>query len=904
MSTPLRVLLVEQDPARERVIEAALRHGGYLPDVVRVETRASFRDAVANRRFDVVIARYQLPRMDGLSALAVVREQQQRIPVILIGGDIGEETAVAAIKAGAAELVHEDNLGRLVPAVSREVRMAAEQHRQTAKDDVLVEQKEQQLRLALVAAKMGTWDWDFESDRIVWSEYAERVLGRPWPMLPASRGALLTAVASDDRPVVQRALDEALTGGTDLQVAFRVRFSDEDVRWLAIKGCVYERRGAMATRMAGTVADITDRKQREVTDPAVGDRYRDLYEEAPVALCSLDANGVVREANREARLDLAGRGKLVGRSLMSLCVDAAERERLSAFFGGTAGDGVISNRELEMLGADGSTWWASVSIRPEMSVGADATGFRVFLVDVTHRRRLDEVRQLSEHAIEGSPDLIAVCDSEYLFRRVNRAHTKHLGADADSIIGRTLEEVYGSATFRDMLREPFDRCLRGEEVHIEGWIAPPGGTRFYGAGSFMPLRSRDGEVDGVILILRDTTAQQRAADEREDLEARLRQAQRMEALGTLAGGIAHDFNNLLLAILGYGELTRDDLPDGSPLRSNLDNIMAAGERAQTLVKQILAFARRSERELALIEIQTVVRETVSFLRASLPSTIDITQEMEPEPCVVLADAAQLNQVVLNLASNAAHAMRDRGGDLKLEVQGMTLDAAEAGRIGGLHPGEYVRLTVRDTGHGMSSEVLHRIYDPFFTTKGPGEGTGLGLSVVHGIVISHGGALHVDSVPGVGTRFDMYFPRTEAIRRHSPAGGIPVETGSEHVLFVDDEEHIAELGRRILERLGYQVTAETSSVRARERFETHPDSFDVIVTDQTMPRLTGLELAHEARRIRPEVPVVLTTGFSESVTTERLIQEGIAALVMKPYGGADLARAVRDALHRARTTSPR
>jgi CheY-like chemotaxis protein len=235
---------------------------------------------------------------------------------------------------------------------------------------------------------------------------------------------------------------------------------------------------------------------------------------------------------------------------------------------------------------------------------------------------------------------------------------------------------------------------------------------------------------------------------------------------------------------------------------------------------------------------------------------------------------------------------------------MTLDAAEAGRIGGLHPGEYVRLTVRDTGHGMSSEVLHRIYDPFFTTKGPGEGTGLGLSVVHGIVISHGGALHVDSVPGVGTRFDMYFPRTEAIRRHSPAGGIPVETGSEHVLFVDDEEHIAELGRRILERLGYQVTAETSSVRARERFETHPDSFDVIVTDQTMPRLTGLELAHEARRIRPEVPVVLTTGFSESVTTERLIQEGIAALVMKPYGGADLARAVRDALHRARTTSPR
>jgi nitrogen-specific signal transduction histidine kinase/CheY-like chemotaxis protein len=405
-------------------------------------------------------------------------------------------------------------------------------------------------------------------------------------------------------------------------------------------------------------------------------------------------------------------------------------------------------------------------------------------------------------------------------------------------------------------------------------------------------------VEGVILMARDTTERERAEERRIQLEAQLRQSHKMEALGTLAGGIAHDFNNLLLAILGYAELTRDDLPRGTQLRGYVENVIAAGERAQALVQQILAFGRRTEKQLEPVEAQTIVREAIRFLRATLPSTIQVTEHLTQEPCVIMADSGELHQVVLNLASNALQAMRDTGGDLEVTVSPVELSVERAEKLGGMAPGPYVRVAVQDSGQGIDPNIVDRIYDPFFTTKGPGEGTGLGLSVVHGIVLSHGGALEVWSEIGVGTRFDIFFPRSTAEPRNGLDSGADSRGGSESVLFVDDDPQVVQLGRQFLERLGYRVTITTNSEQALDILRGHPDAFDVIVTDQTMPRRTGLELAREARRLRTGIPVVLTTGFSEAVTPRTLTSERIDALVMKPYGGETLAQAVREVLDRA------
>lgn len=391
-----------------------------------------------------------------------------------------------------------------------------------------------------------------------------------------------------------------------------------------------------------------------------------------------------------------------------------------------------------------------------------------------------------------------------------------------------------------------------------------------------------------LVVMRDIT-------EKRKLENQLRQSQKMEAIGTLAGGIVHDFNNILSAIIGYTDMALLDVVAGSPMQHKLDQVLKESNRAKDLVQQILAFSRQSEQERKPVHLSIIVREALKLLRASLPSTIEILQSIQGNSGMVLADLTQIHQVLMNLCTNSAHAMGEKGGVLEVNVIDVDFALDDVTSYPDLNPGSYLKLTVSDTGHGIEPVIMDRIFDPYFTTKGPGEGTGMGLAVVHGIIKSHGGAIKVYSEPGKGSTFNVFFPRIngDVIAKAKTTTAIP--TGSERILLVDDEEALVEMGKQMLGRLGYKVVAKTDSFEALETFRAKSDTFDLVITDLTMPNMTGTELANKLMEIRADIPIILCSGFNETITRDKAKEIGIREYLFKPLIAREMAEAIRRAL---------
>ncbi|MDY7000473.1 MAG: ATP-binding protein [Thermodesulfobacteriota bacterium] len=381
------------------------------------------------------------------------------------------------------------------------------------------------------------------------------------------------------------------------------------------------------------------------------------------------------------------------------------------------------------------------------------------------------------------------------------------------------------------------------------------------------------------------------------LESQLRQAQKMEALGTLAGGIAHDFNNILGVIMGYTEMGLEDVAPGGPMERRLKEILGAGRRARDLIHQILTFSRQEEREFRPLHLGPVVGEIAKLLRASLPANIRIRQNLSADPDLVLADSTQIHQVLMNLCANAAFAMRETGGTLTISLKETGLDEAgpDAGVPVNIGRRGFVRLSVRDTGPGIEPMILDSIFDPFFTTKQQGQGTGMGLAMVHGIVHGFGGTVSVDSKPGRGASFHVFLPKAGKKPRVHRDIEVPAPRGQGRVLFVDDEKALVDIGREVLTGLGFKVSAKTSAKKALEVFRGDPNGFDLVITDQTMPELTGAELAQEILAVRPDMPIILCTGFSETVSPERAKALGVRDFLLKPVLKKDMAESIRRVL---------
>ncbi|MEQ8172439.1 MAG: response regulator [Candidatus Eremiobacterota bacterium] len=374
------------------------------------------------------------------------------------------------------------------------------------------------------------------------------------------------------------------------------------------------------------------------------------------------------------------------------------------------------------------------------------------------------------------------------------------------------------------------------------------------------------------------------------LERKLIQSYKMEAIGRLAGGIAHDFNNILTAIIGNTELILME-HENNPFSENLQEILKSGIRARELVKQILTFSRYTEEVKKTINIPSVTGEAFRLLRATLPKTIDIKLKTEGDNLAVFADETHIHQIFMNLCTNAAYSMREKGGTVTVDIGGFDITSDNMSEYDDLSAGPYIRLSVTDTGHGMTQNVVDKIFEPFFTTKPHGEGTGMGLPIVYGIVKNYGGTILVSSEPGKGSTFQVFLPRVYyPVREEKKNGGIC--RGSGNILFVDDEEGIVNLWNTVLERAGYHVSSFTDSKKALETFKRDPSKFDIVITDHTMPELTGFNMAKEILTVRPGMPVILCTGFNEEINREKVLQEGIKRFMLKPVEIAELTETVK------------
>ena len=557
--------------------------------------------------------------------------------------------------------------------------------------------------------------------------------------------------------------------------------------------------------------------------------------------------------------------------------------------------GEISDQEYPAHDTEGGVVWYHATFVPARDEDGRIKYIIVTSVDITERKRAEDKLHNNliqfKSLVDTTPEAIISIDHTQNIINFNPA--------ARDIFGYTPEEARGQPL--TMLLPEAERAAHPQHVAI--FASSPDDARQMGERREIYGQRKSGEIFSAEASISKMqlngqwifTAILREITERKQLEAQVRQTHKMEAIGQLAGGIAHDFNNILSAIFGYSELIKNDAPLDSELQQNVGQVLNAATRATGLVKQILTFSRQGADDSKPIAVGPIIMEVLSFLRASLPSTVEIRSMIDPAFGPILADPTQIHQVVMNLCTNAEHAMREHGGVLDIDVREITLDAAFATRHG-VSKGRYVRVRIRDTGRGMRQEVIEHIFEPFFTTKTQGEGTGLGLSVIHGIVKRYEGVITVESEVGQGTTFDVHFPLIEeSMGSVEQPLSAAVLGGTERILYVDDESVLVKMYQTMLENVGYRMVVRTNAIEALELFRNSPNAFDIVVTDQTMPQMTGIELAKECIATRPDIPVLLCTGFSHAINLERIKAMGIRALVMKPVVLGELTQAIRGAL---------
>jgi len=642
-----------------------------------------------------------------------------------------------------------------------------------------------------------------------------------------------------------------------------------------------------------TVMDITERKRADEALRESEEKYKSLANNLNVGIYrnSLGPNGKFIEAN-PAIVEMFGfdnREEFLEIRVSDLYKNPHDRNEYNSKI---LKEGAVRNEELHLQKKDKTSFIGSVSAVVVKDEKAEVKYYDGIIEDITERKRTEAAIRESEEkyrtVLETNPDPVVLYDIEGEVIYFNPAFTRVFGWSLKECIGKKMDVFVPEEAWRET-KMMIEKVLAG--ITFSGIET----RRYNNKGEIIPVsisgaiyKDQNGKPNGSVINLRDISYQKK-------IEAQLQQAQKMEAIGTLAGGIAHDFNNMLVPLLGYSEMLKADLPADSPAQDHINEIIHVCLRLKALVKQILTFSLQSDQELKPVKLQAIVKEALKLIRSSIPSTIDIQHDIDPDCGVVIADPTQVHQIVMNLATNGYHAMEETGGRLNVTLKQVLIKEDQA-RLPELLPGKYALLTVADTGVGIEKGVIDKIFDPYFSTKETGKGTGLGLSVVQGIVKSCDGKIYICSKPGIGSDIHVYLPIIERQPDVMPADqSDPIQGGSEKILLVDDEEIIVKTEKQLLDRLGYHVSIRTGSIDALEAFKARPDDFDLIVTDMTMPNMTGVQLAEEIKKIRPDIPIILCTGFSYQINEAKSNALGIQAFLMKPVIFKNIANTIRKVL---------
>ncbi len=654
------------------------------------------------------------------------------------------------------------------------------------------------------------------------------------------------------------------------------------------------------TLIGGFAIDMTPHIQTEGNLRESEERYRNLFENIQDGLIVLDVRTMLFEDANTAALDLYGYKRSEFLKIGPEQITTAPEQiadKINKFLDGAMNKNPHPRYHIKK---DGTIFPVGVTIG-QINIKGRKKLISV-IRDMSNQKSIEnelkKERNRAQMYLDVAGVILIALDVAGNVILLNKKGCEILEYKEHEIIGKSWFDTCLPVSVRDDLKNGFLQMMHGSLETME-YVENPVLTKNYEerqiAWHNALLKDDDGNIIGTISSGEDITDRKKAEAEKERLTNQLRHTQKIEAIGTLAGGIAHDFNNILSPLLGYAELLRADIPQDSPIQKYINGILNATNRSRDLVRQILAFSRQSQQEVVPMKVQPVIREALKLLRSSLPTTIDIQQNIDNACGVVNVDPTKIHQIMMNLATNAYHAMEETGGTLDISLKQVHLDS-NAASFTALPPGEYARLVVSDTGMGIEQNVLAKVFDPYFTTKDTGKGTGLGLSIVEGIVKGSNGDIRIFSAPGQGTEIHVYLPILEREMDHPNAGHTePIQGGTEKILLVDDEEAIINIEKQILERLGYHVTISRKSTDALERFKTRPEDFDLVISDMTMPKMTGIRLTREIKKIRPEIPVILCTGYSTQIDKDKSKVIGIQELLTKPVGIREMAEAIRKAL---------
>ncbi|MGD2028403.1 MAG: cache domain-containing protein [Desulfobacterales bacterium] len=681
-------------------------------------------------------------------------------------------------------------------------------------------------------------------------------------------------------------LNRGLRNDFDLFVSFfnRAAHSDEEIDRETIKFVELDQMAEYANKM------LADRKQAEEALLEKERFLQNVFDGIQDGISVLDLELNIIRVNQWMEVRFSDQKPFIGKK----CYDVYHQRKSICPWCPSVKAIKTGKPQSEILpypNEDNPQRWIDLSAYPMKDAQGRVSAVIEYVKEITDRKRAEEALRESEGkyrtVLETSLDPIVVYDMEGRVTFFNPAFTRIFGWTLEERLGKKMDLFVPEETWPET-QKMIEKVRAGENFSgFETHRYTKEKRIVHVSMSAAIYKDQNGKPMGSVINLRDITEQKK-------LEGQLHHALKMESIGTLAGGIAHDFNNILGIILGNTELAMDDVPEWNPARLNLEEILTASLRAKDVVRQLLSFARKTKLEKKPTNILPIVKDALKLLRSSLPTSIELRQNIPQNVDTILADPTQINQVLINLCTNADHAMPD-GGIIEVTLKNAALDEDTAAQHPDVTPGRYVNLTVSDTGQGITREAIDRIFDPYFTTKELGKGTGMGLAVVHGIVKGHNGLITVQSEIGKGTTFNIFFPALEKEAIAEPEKGEELPTGGERILFIDDEESLVKIGHQRLERLGYKVESSTSPIEALERFRSRPDQFDLVITDLTMPKMTGDKLVKEILNIRPDIPVILCTGFSEKIDEKKANAIGAADYIEKPLDQRDFAFKIRKVL---------